>query len=57
MFPDALAGMSLHDAAELHVLETELADVDLGQVGELCRVGRLVPDYHLIPTHLHQLCT
>ena len=57
MFPDALAGVSLHDAAELHVLETELADVDLGQRGVLLGVGRLIPDHHLIPSHLHQLCS
>ena len=55
MFPDTFAGVPLHDAAELHVLEAELADVDLGEVGVLLRVGTLVPDNHLVTTHLHQL--
>ena len=33
MFPDTLAGVSLHDAAELHVLQTELTEEELGQLG------------------------
>ena len=55
MFPDTLAGVPLHDAAELHVLEAELADEDLGQGGVLLGVGGLVPHHHLVTTHLHQL--
>ena len=54
MFPDTLAGVSLHDAAELHVFQTELADVNLGEGGVLLRVGTLVPDHHLVTAHLHQ---
>ena len=30
MFPDAFTGVSLHNTAELHVLETKFADVDFG---------------------------
>ena len=57
MFPDTLAGVPLHDAAELHVLQTELTDVDLGESRVLLRVGTLVPDNHLVTTHLHQFCS
>ena len=53
MFPDTLAGVPLHDAAELHVLEAELADEDLGQGGVLLGVWGLVPHHHLVTTHFH----
>ena len=43
MFPDALAGVSLHHAAKLHVLETKLAEEYLRLVTVLIWILRLIP--------------
>ena len=46
--------MSVQGDRTLEVLETELADVDLGEGGEVRGVGGGVPHIHLVRPKLHQ---
>ena len=47
MAEGALGGVPLEAEQALHVLETELADEDAGEGGELHRVRREVPEREL----------
>ena len=49
----ALGQVVLEDCPRLHVLEAELAEEQLGQSGELLRVGRRVPGVDLVLAKLN----
>ena len=54
MTPDAFGLMSSQLSHGFVIFEAKFADVDLGQVAEIVRVGTLVPDLHFILPHFDE---